>query len=121
MSVLDRAAYAHQPINPAQHLPRVSVLRHLDGPDAIPMGAGETVNNRPLPPGSTHIGLLDTDGEVYRMRTQPHLYDEWHLEFSAEMRDASVPDDMFDWDCHRCKRAVLTADITDACPICGGN
>lgn len=115
MSVLDRARYAHQPAQPA---PRVSLARHLSSPEALPGILTARPHTPVTTPGGVPIGFgLTHEHEIYRMRTRPELYDERDLEAAFDLRDLQVPDDMWDWDCARCRMAVIT-EPGAPCPMC---
>lgn len=59
------------------------------------------------------------DMEIFRMRTQPELYDGWMRDLIDDARaDLAHGTGQFDWDCHTCKAAVMTYAITDNCPRC---
>jgi hypothetical protein len=70
-------------------------------------------------PPVTGITLTNADMEMWRVRNLPHLYDDWYVDHMNDLREASVPDDMCDWDCGWCKRSVITRHLDDMCPSCG--
>lgn len=99
----------------------INLDRYADGPDALPFGT--LGPPKPAYKGKhKQIGFGFTEGQmVYRVRTQPHLYDDWHVEFVDRTRNLQSHErDLYDWDCHKCKHAVFTPEITDRCPVCGG-
>jgi len=97
----------------------VNLDRFADGPDALPVGK-PTANVR-YTGTYRNIGFGFTEAqEVFRVRTQPHLYDDWHVEFVDRTRNLQAHESgLYDWDCHKCGCAVMTPELSDACPICG--
>ena len=97
----------------------INLDRFADGPDALPTGTRRTRKRYRGKHRNIGFGFTEAQ-EVFRVRTQPHLYDEWHVEFVDRTRNLQATEaDMYDWDCHKCQNAVMTPDLPATCPICG--
>lgn len=102
---------------PMDQLNRLNLGRYTDGPDALPRGTAR--RHRPGTQVNFFGDLADAvrDSELYRIRTFPHLYDEREVSLAHEMRELQIAHvEGFDWDCHTCKMAVITAGPSDPCP-----
>lgn len=102
--------------DPARYGPPVSISRHLDGPDALPTGTRRTHDRRHPIGTATPIGMaMGHASELYRMRTQSHLYDERDVDFALDLeRERIAP--LLLADCHRCAATIPVTPDTDACP-----
>lgn len=60
------------------------------------------------------------DRLVFRVRTFPERYTEEAYQSVQAARASLVAaiGNMYDWDCYRCRRAVLTYSLDDPCPHC---
>lgn len=96
--------------------------RYKDGPDALPKGTPHTHK-----PGAAIAlipeGLVEDyrAAELYRMRNMPHLWDDWMRDLVEDARAKAVDSigTVYDWDCHKCQRAVITHTLNERCPNCG--
>lgn len=80
------------------------------GPQPVPTGFG--------------LSLVPPDYELYRMRSRPELYPDWlvdsvHTHRAALIERVNSHTQVVDWDCSKCKRAVVTRSTADKCPNCG--
>lgn len=99
---------------------RTNVDRYTDGPDAVPVGTphmrkpGAQVS---FAPDDVAADLRAMD--VYKARNT-QVFDDWQRDMIEDMRDAEMAHvDGIDWDCHGCKRAVVTPVGATRCPVCG--
>lgn len=91
------------------------IARHYSTPEALPTGARRTHDRRHPIGTATPIGLIDRGAELYRMRTQSHLYDERDVELALDLeREAVAP--LLLADCHRCLATHAVTSDTDTCP-----
>lgn len=102
--------------------PRPVLETFRDGPDMFRVS--HTPNVNPHHDMLVHnVSLGHThDGELFKVRTRPELYEDWHVDMVNDQREAymaTLPDTYLDWDCHKCKRSVVT-DGPAPCPNCGG-
>jgi hypothetical protein len=97
--------------------PPTRMDRHLSGPDAIPVGQPRTQRRTRSGAG---LGFgLGSAGELYRMRTQSHLYDERDLDVALDLEhDVAKRCGRLLADCHACKGTFHVLPDTDRCPTC---
>lgn len=119
-----RTWYNHetQPVREYLYPRPISLERHRSTPEALPTGYRRT-HDRRHPIGSVEsIGFTGERGrEVYRMRTQSHLYDDYDVETGLDLeRMAAQRDGRLLADCHACKVTHHVTPDQQACPICGG-
>ena len=99
--------------------------RDQDGPD---MWHFNTIDP-PFRRDYSNVGLTEHDYELYRVRNNPHLYDEWHVELVDTQRadyidrlEKRLGIELIDWDCHTCRCAVIsrrdTYTVDTKCPKC---
>lgn len=97
-----------------------------DGPD---MWHVATDPDKPHTRDFSNVGITEHDREIYRVRTRPHLYDDWHVAMVDDQRALFVTRlekrlgvELMDWDCHKCHSAVITRADTytedTKCPKC---
>jgi len=100
--------------------------RHRTGPDALTFRlASDYQHQRDWRPGYSNVSVGHKhDEELYKVRTKPHLYEDWHVRMVEDLRAVYVADctavlgeAVEDWNCHHCKTVVLTRE-GDACPHC---
>lgn len=105
-----------------------NMASYASAPDTVPFS---TKPSRPADTFGVRASMRTREerldwisAETYRMRTRPELYDERDLD-TAEQRRMDLVDGLwrhgvhaYDWDCHACRRAVITADPSDRCPRC---
>lgn len=96
--------------------------RWTDGPEALPTGPKRVV----LPSANgVHLGEDDVmefyrAQELYRTRTQSHLFDEWMVDLVLDLSytQARAAGRMLA-DCHRCHITLMVTEDADACTYCG--
>ena len=85
---MTRTWYNHLPAPvDARKYPRpLSLERHLSSPEALPTGYRRTHDRQHAVGTVDSIGLAGSRGsEVYRMRTQSHLYDDYDVETGLDL------------------------------------
>lgn len=94
----------------------VNLARHYSTPEALPTGHRRTHDRRHPIGTATPIGLaMGHAAELYRMRTQSHLYDEQHVEATLDLERIRVAPLLLA-DCHRCAATIPVTTDTDTCP-----
>jgi len=111
--------HAPRPVVQARY-PRINVSKHYSTPEALPVGAPRPAHVDPVGRFDP-IGLgLGHAGEIYRMRTLPHLYDERDVESALDLeRATAMRTGHLLADCHTCKATLHVTADTDACTSCG--
>lgn len=58
---------------------------------------------------------------IFLIRTEPERFDPLVVESIQAAREYTIDTlgDVVDWDCYRCRRAVVTGSLADPCPHCG--
>jgi len=101
---------------------RNALHRYVDGPDALPAGKPRT--HQPAAQGVRIVNDSDTELlralELYRVRTQSHLYEDWHVDMTIDLAQAGARrDGHLLADCHRCHTTTPVSPDTGRCPHCG--
>lgn len=129
-------AFTRQPVS---EIPRVSLARHVTlMRDALPKGTARAHRSRPILGGpftDAEIALDYTahkspdtvwpeqlhSAVVYAARNEPDRIPlGWMRTLIHEVRGACAERlDLYDVDCHRCKRSVFVVETSDPCPSCG--
>lgn len=118
-----RTWYNHlpAPVDPSRYGPSPNLRRHADGPDAFNVRCEPRVNDRRHAVGTiAPVGFgFGYASELYRMRTQPHLYDDLHVDSSLDLaREEALRQHAALADCHTCQ-ATRTVDLDEDDPTCG--
>lgn len=128
-------AFLHQPV---RDIPRVRLDKHLSSAEALPVGEHKPTRTRPVIAGGTF-----TDAEIaadFHAHRNPDTVYEEQLHSAIVYAARNEPDrialgwmrtllsdaratcaerlDLFDVDCHRCKRSVFVRETSDPCPSC---
>lgn len=58
--------------------------------------------------------------EFFRVRTQSHLYEPWHVDMVMDQIDARTHGSALNYDCRKCRSTVLIKADATHCPTCRG-
>lgn len=96
--------------------------KHDSTPEALNVVTQLRPNDLRAPIGTVApVGLRSYEAELYRMRTQPHLYDDTDVSSAhdlAYLRNKRTGHLLAD--CHACHLTVSILSEHPMCPTCGG-
>jgi len=120
--VYAEAPLSMRPLTRAQHnVPRAQFTRMVDGPDALPSGKPQT--RRAPSRGVRLADERDTEflraSELYRVRTQPDLYDDWQVDMTLDLAYTQAREaGRMLADCHHCHTTTPVTPDTVRCSTC---
>lgn len=101
----------------------VDTRRMMSTPEAFNIGVrtvmrpgvrGVTMHDSP------HLTAIAQARELYTLRTQSHLYDDWQVEHACDLaRTAALRTGRLIADCHGCRTTQAVTPDAVACPTCG--